>query len=97
VLGHLLLRPAMDALQGLPAAALPRITATLGQPLEANGPREHYMRARIEQTAEGPLVFPFPNQDSSMLSVLAAANGLAIRQPGAPAAKPGDPVEVIFL
>ncbi len=97
VLGHLLLRPAVDALQGLPTTALPRVMARLGQPVEANGPREHYMRARIEPTPDGPLVFPFPNQDSSMLSVLAAANGLAVRPPDAPAAKTGDPVEVIFF
>jgi molybdopterin molybdotransferase len=97
VLGHLLLRPAIDALQGLPPAPLPRIAARLGQPLEANGPREHYMRARIEGTPEGLLVFPFPNQDSSMLSVLAAANGLAVRPPKAPAAMPGDSIEVIFF
>ncbi|MEO1611599.1 MAG: gephyrin-like molybdotransferase Glp [Pseudomonadota bacterium] len=97
VLGHLLLRPAVDAMLGLPAAALPRVSVPLGQSVEANGPREHYMRARIEMTPDGPVAFPFPNQDSSVLSVLAAANGLVVRPPKAPAATAGDPVEVIHI
>ncbi|MEL7462584.1 MAG: gephyrin-like molybdotransferase Glp [Pseudomonadota bacterium] len=97
VLGHLLLRPAVDAMLGLPATALPRVKIPLAQSVEANGPREHYMRARIETTADGPVAFPYPNQDSSILSVLAAANGLVVRPPKAPEAKAGDVVEVIHL
>ena len=97
VLGHLLLRPAVDAMLGLPAAAPARIRARLGQAVGANGPREHYMRARLEETAEGPVVFPFPAQDSSMLSILAAANALAVHAPGAGAMAAGDMIDVIPL
>lgn len=97
VLGHLLLRPAMDALQGLPAGPLPRLRARLGQDIGPNGPREHFMRARLEETEAGPTVFPFPNQDSSLLSVLAAANALAIHPPGAGAMEKGETIEVIRL
>lgn len=97
VLGHLLLRPAMDALQGLEAGPLPRIRARLGQPMAANGPREHYMRARLEETEAGPVVFPFPDQDSSLLSVLAAANALFVAPPGAGPFAKGEEVEVIRL
>lgn len=97
VLGHLLLRPAVDAMLGLPAAAPARIRARLGQAVGPNGPREHYMRARLEETAEGPVVFPFPAQDSSMLSILAAANALAVHAPGAGAMAAGDMIDVIPL
>lgn len=97
VLAHLLLRPAVDALLGLEAGPPPRLRARLGQALGPNGPREHYMRARLEETAAGPVVFPFPNQDSSLLSVLAAANALAVAPPGAPAMAKGAEIDVIRL
>ncbi len=97
VLGHLLLRPAMDVMQGLPRAALPRRKAKLGDAIPKNGPREHYMRARLEETDEGLIAFPFPNQDSSLLSVLAAANGLIIHPPGADAMPAGAEIQAIFF
>ncbi|MFV0473027.1 MAG: gephyrin-like molybdotransferase Glp, partial [Pikeienuella sp.] len=53
VLGNLLLRPMVNAFLGLEAAPLPRIRARLGSPLKANGPREHYIRARLEETDQG--------------------------------------------
>ena len=97
VLGRLILRPALDAFLGLPAGPPARQIARLGEPTGPNGPREHFMRARLEMTEDGPRVFPFPDQDSSILSVLAAANALAIRPPHAPAASTGDEIEVIPL
>ena len=97
VLGHLLLRPAMDVMQGLPAAPLPRRKARLGDAIPKNGPREHYMRARLEETDEGLIAFPFPNQDSSLLSVLAAANGLVVHAAGAGAMAPGEAIDAIFF
>lgn len=97
VLGHLLLRPAMDVMQGLPAAPLPRRKARLGDAIPKNGPREHYMRARLEETEEGLIAFPFPNQDSSLLSVLAAANGLVVHPAGADVMSPGDEIDAIFF
>ncbi len=45
VLGHLLLRPAVDAMLGLPAAAPPRIKARLGQAIGPNGLAVHPARA----------------------------------------------------
>ncbi|MEM9048205.1 MAG: gephyrin-like molybdotransferase Glp [Pseudomonadota bacterium] len=77
VCGHLFLRPAVDAALGLAAGPLPRRTASLGIDLGANGPREHYMRARLE----GDVITPFGNQDSSLLSVLSQANALLVRPP----------------
>lgn len=97
VLAHLLLRPAMDALQGLPPRALPRRRAKLASPLAANGPREHFMRARAEETADGLIVTPFENQDSSVLSLMAEANALAVHPPRGGALDVGDGIEVILI
>ena len=97
VLAHLLLAPAIDALLGLPAAAPPRRIATLGVDIGKNGPREHFMRACATETPTGLVVTPFANQDSSVLSLLAGANALAIHPPHGGAMKAGDQIEVIMI
>ncbi|MGB0855358.1 MAG: gephyrin-like molybdotransferase Glp [Pikeienuella sp.] len=97
VLAHLLLLPAMDVLQGLPGEPLPRRTAKLAANIGANGPREHFMRARAVETADGLLVTPFDNQDSSVLSLMAQANALAIHPPYAGPMAAGDTIEVILI
>jgi molybdopterin molybdotransferase len=72
-----------------------RETAILSQPLEANGPRLHLMRAKLGRRDDGVLtVAPMPSQDSSLLSALADANCLIWRAPDAEAAAAGTPVEV---
>lgn len=78
VCAHLFLRPAVRAMQGLERAGLTRARAPLAVALSPNGPRAHYMRARLT----GAGLEPFADQDSSLLSVLAAADALAIRPPG---------------
>ncbi len=65
----------------------------LGAPLPANGPRADYLRAAI---VDGRAVAP-PLQDSAMLRTLAAADCLILRAPGAPAANPGDSVEILSI
>jgi molybdopterin molybdotransferase len=75
VCAHLFLLPLLRVMQGLPAERAPRARAPLAAPLGPNGPREHYMRAVLGPeglTAAG-------NQDSSLLSVLSAANALIVR------------------
>jgi len=92
VCAELFLKPLVLALQG---AAVPHrmTTARLAVPLAANGPREHWMRARL-----GPAgVEPFPDQDSSLVTVFAAADCLLRRLPGAEAAAAGDAVDVLPL
>ncbi|MBT9384472.1 molybdopterin molybdotransferase MoeA [Pseudooceanicola sp. CBS1P-1] len=91
VCGTIFVAPVLEAMQGLKVTAAPRRIARLAHDLPANGPREHYMRARVE----GDRIEIFPSQDSSLLTLLAEANALAVRAPGAPAATPGDPVEWI--
>lgn len=98
VCGHVFLRPAVDALLGLPAAALPRERARLAHPLAANGPREHYARGVLEQDAHGNnLAHVAERQDSSLLSVLSRANILAVIPPKHPAQKTGAEISVIRI
>lgn len=72
--------------------------ARLRSSLPANGPREHYMRAAIQIDENGGMVAEAASeQDSALVSVLAAASGLIRRLPGAPATGIGDLVEVRLL
>ena len=78
VCGHLFLLPMLRAMLGLGAHPPQTRTARLATPLPANGPRAHYMRARL---ADG-LITPFDRQDSALLTILTEANALLIRPIG---------------
>jgi len=93
VCAHVFLRPALDAMLGLPAGPLPRAQARLAQDMAAGGPREHYMRAALGP--EG--VTPFADQDSAAQSLMAQADALLIQPPHAPPAQAGAMVEIIRL
>ncbi len=97
VTGRIFLVPAVERMLGLPGDPPERLPARLGAPLGPNGPRAHYMRARVEADAAGWRCTPFARQDSSLLSVLAEANGLMLRDPGDPARDIGEAVEFIWL
>ena len=75
------------------AHALPLETLPLAAALPANGARRDHLRAR--RTAAGAEAFA--RQDSALLSVLAAADLLIIREAGAPAAAVGEQVSCIAL
>lgn len=72
-------------------------TARLGRDLAANDRRQDYLRSSLARDKAGWVATPYAKQDSSMLSYLAQADCLVIRPPLAPAAKAGDPVEIIRL
>lgn len=94
VCSELFLAPVLAAMQG--TAAEPRLgRARLIEPLPANGPREHYMRARLEPSGGEPFVRAFASQDSSLVTVMAAADVLIRRLPGAAAAEAGDSVDIL--
>jgi molybdopterin molybdotransferase len=85
-------------LLGQPTGLDRPLQARLAVPLEANGPREHYMRAVLEPGPDGPpLVTPVRSQDSSLLSPLAEADCLLIRPVHAPAAPKGTLVPTLPL
>ena len=95
VCAELFLAPILARMQG--AKPDDRLgTAILDVPLEANGPREHYLRARSSAGPDGRRhVTPFPDQDSSLVTAMAAADIVIRRAPHAPAADAGDSVEVL--
>ncbi|MBX3447057.1 MAG: molybdopterin molybdotransferase MoeA [Parvibaculaceae bacterium] len=97
VCATLFLRPAIQRLQG-GETAIPTTLARLGSALPANGGREDYVRATLDHIhGELPLATPASIQDSSMLSVLARAGCLIIRESRAPEAKVGEIVTVLPL
>jgi molybdopterin molybdotransferase len=97
VCGHLFLRSAVRAMFGLDAGLPPLLPGSLTRPLGPNGPRAHYMRARVEAGPAGWLCTPFERQDSALLSVLVAADALLVRPPGDPDRPAGATVEFMLL
>ncbi|MFN4177137.1 gephyrin-like molybdotransferase Glp [Phenylobacterium sp.] len=96
VCAEMFLRPLLMAWQGAPAE--PRaISARLEEALPANGPREHWMRARLAFEGGGVTVRPYRDQDSSLVSVFALADALLRRPAQAPAAEAGSVVDVLPL
>ncbi len=96
VCGHLFLKPLVAALAARPFTPDIR-EARLGGDMNANDQRQDYVRARISVDAQGLVATPFGTQDSSMLKLLADANGLIVRPPHAPAAPIGASVPVLML
>ena len=98
ICGRVFLVPLIHAMLGHAHAAAPVQIARLTAPLEANGPRTHYMRA-VLQTAPGTIahVTPVASQDSSLISPLASASCLIVRDVGAPAVPAGHDVQVMMI
>lgn len=92
----LFLEPLIAAFQGAPTE-LPVIQAALLRRLPENGPREHWMRARLNH-ADGLITAePWPDQDTSLVRVFAVSDALLRRPPRAPPGAVGDLVEVLPL
>ncbi len=90
--------PLLRALLGQRARDERPIQASAGVALEANGPRQHYMRATTTAGPAGQLVVtPVRSQDSSLLAPLAQADCLLVRPPHAPAAAQGALVPILPL
>ena len=91
VCAQLFLKPLIT---GTPQSLVP---ASLACDIEANGPREHYMRAFVSLSADGRLtVDPAPDQDSSLIKPFVKSAALLRRLPDAPARKRGEPVDIIL-
>ncbi|AQR62071.1 molybdopterin molybdenumtransferase MoeA [Brevundimonas sp. LM2] len=96
VCAELFLAPLIAALQG-GSADVETVPAVLEGPLAANGAREHYMRAVLTTGSDGVRrVRPMTDQDSSLVTVMAAANGLVRRLPGAQGLQAGADVGVLI-
>ncbi|WP_171124871.1 MULTISPECIES: gephyrin-like molybdotransferase Glp [unclassified Ruegeria] len=91
VCGYLFLAPMVFRMLGIEQAVPSFRNAALTAPLTENGPREHYMRAVLDETG----IRACDNQDSSLLSVLAHANALLVRDPNDPARAAGEIVRYL--
>ncbi|MBT3070091.1 molybdopterin molybdotransferase MoeA [Rhodomicrobium sp. Az07] len=92
VCARLFLKPLLDRMLGCVSNDAVD-EAPLAVAVAANGARQHYMRARRERGA----VTPLADQDSSLVSVFAAADCLIVRPPYAAALDAGNTVPVIPL
>jgi molybdopterin molybdotransferase len=99
VCARLFLKPLLDRLLGRdPSASMKTQAVRLRGTLAANGNRESYLRAHVAPDPAGQLWAQAPqNQDSSLISVFAAANALLVRSPGAAAAAEGDAVDILYV
>ncbi len=98
VCAYLFLAPLIRALSGRIDVHHVREMALLGRDVAANDQREDYLRARLARRDDGECIAtPVNHQDSSLLGFLAAAQGLVIRPPFAPAASKGSAVDILRL
>jgi molybdopterin molybdotransferase len=98
ITGRVFLAPLITALLGSPARPLIAQRAITTAAIEANGPRQHYMRATLDTgPSGGGLVTPASSQDSSLLTALASADVLIVRPPHASATPAGGEVAVISI
>jgi molybdopterin molybdotransferase len=96
VCAEMFLKPILNAYQGAPTEPV-TIAAKLAQDLPANGPREHWMRAKLSYDGGEVAVRPYRDQDSSLVSVFAASDALLRRMAGAPPVSAGQVVEALPL
>ena len=92
ICARVFLKPLLDRFLGRARRDEPR-TVRLAVPLDANGEREHYMRAKLSDDG----VAPIGDQDSSLMSVFANADCLLVRPDRGAALPAGALVRVIPL
>jgi molybdopterin molybdotransferase len=90
-------KPALDRMLGQAGDLPSTLPARVAVDLRSNDQREDYVRARLSRDAStgAMTVEPHKIQDSSMLSVMAWADGLLVRPAHDPARDAGDTVQVI--
>ena len=93
VCAHLFLKP---LLTGQPKLDL--LAARIAHPLDANGPRETFLRGIYKiKDGIGRSVEILPNQDSSLVTPFLTANCLVRRKADASALDAGDRIQVVPL
>ncbi len=93
VCGMVFVVPALRAMLGASPAPASRMIGTLAAAIEANGPREHYMRATI--SSDGLRLLS--RQDSGLMRTLTRAHALVVRPPHDPEREAGTQVEYLPL
>jgi molybdopterin molybdotransferase len=90
--------PMLERMLGVAPSTKAQPEALLGEALQANGEREHYMGAASEWREDGArVVRPLPSQDSSLVAGLVRADCLIVRAPRAPALPQGVRVRILPL
>ena len=98
ICGRIFLVPLIEAMLGRPRTGAATQNARTTMALEANGPRTHYMRAvLVYETNSATCVTPVASQDSSLVSPLANASCLIVRDVNAPAVPAGGEVSVMLI
>lgn len=99
VTARLFLRPMLaKMLGGDPAKSVRLQRAVLTAPLEATGPREAYLRAKTFVGDDARhYATPAANQDSSLVSVFAAAGALIVRDANSGSLEAGDLVHTLSI
>ncbi|TRW96840.1 molybdopterin molybdotransferase MoeA [Paracoccus sp. M683] len=92
----LFMQPMIRAMQGLPAY-VPIRRARLSGDIGPEGPRQHYLRATLDDGEDLPRITAFGDQDSARLALMSSADALLIRPAGDPARKAGEIVSFIPL
>jgi len=93
----LFLKPAIERLSGLPGTASQPVSAVLTVGLKANDHRADHLRCTLTEADGVLMATPFKRQDSGMMRTLAAADGVILRAPHAPAVAAGETVSVLRL
>jgi molybdopterin molybdotransferase len=98
VCAHIFLKPLLLALSGAAPGAIAPLRAKLAAPVKAEGPREGFLRAKM-WVGEDATVWADAtlDQDSSLTTVLAAANGCIRRAANALEGQSGDIVEAFLF
>ena len=99
VAARMFLVPLLYRLQRPQRRAGWRDDAVLAHDVEANGPRQHYMRAKLDGGADGlPRVTVLPSQDSAHLSTACGGRRASRARPRMrPPARAGETVRVLPL
>lgn len=90
ICAHLFMLPLLRAMQGDKTPEPQYQQGKYAKDIAANGPRTHYMRARLQSGSSFPDVDVFDDQDSSLLSILTQADALLVRPPNDGARKAGE-------
>jgi molybdopterin molybdotransferase len=94
---HLFVRFALGRLEGDPSPGAPRIAARLGRDLPANGARETYRDAILENAGGVALVEPLTSAGSHDIATHARANSLILVPAGTAPQPAGSTVECLLL
>jgi molybdopterin molybdotransferase len=92
---HLFVRPALNALRGLPAGQLPAVRAALTSPARSPEGKRSFLRGVLDQPAG--TVTPLTGQGSHQLGALARANALIVVPEDVTRMEQGQTVTVLSL